>query len=41
MLFGLIIDYFCRILLTGLAVGVAAFVVSCAVILIGEKMKWW
>lgn len=41
MLIGYLIDGLIRIVLAGLAVAAVAFVVSCIVIVIGEKMKWW
>ena len=41
MFFEWLIDGLCRMILAGLAIGITAFFVSVAVILIGEKMKWW
>ena len=41
MLFGYLIDYFCKILLIGLAVGVIGFFAACVILMVGEKMKWW
>ena len=41
MLFGLLIDYICRIFLAVLGVIVLAFIVTTIVIIIGEKNKWW
>ena len=41
MLIGYLIDLFCNIILWGLAVAFAAFLVSVVVIMVGEKMKWW
>ena len=41
MLFGYLIDYFCNILLAGLAVGVIGFFAVCIILIVGEKMKWW
>ncbi len=41
MLFGLLIDFICRLILVALAVGVVFFVIVMAVLMIGEKMNWW
>ena len=41
MFFEWLIDGVCRMILVCLAVGIAGFFASVAVILIGEKMKWW
>lgn len=41
MLIGYLIDVVCNIVLAGLAVAAIAFEVSCVVISIGEKKKWW
>ena len=41
MLFGYLIDYICRIILVGLAVVIVCFVISCIILMIGEKRKWW
>lgn len=41
MLIGYLIDGFCRMILYVLAMGVIGFFVTIAVIMIGEKMKWW
>jgi len=41
MLFGLLIDYICRITLIGLAVIVVGFIVSVIILSIGEKRNWW
>ena len=41
MLIGYLVDGLCRIILAGLGIAALALVVSCIVIAIGEKMKWW
>lgn len=41
MLMGYLIDGLCRIALAVLGIAALAFVVSCIVIVIGEKKKWW
>lgn len=41
MLMGYLIDGLCRIILAGLAVVAVGLVISFAIIVIGEKMKWW
>ena len=41
MLFGFIIDFLCKFVLIGLAVVVVGFVLAVAILMIGEKMKWW
>lgn len=41
MLFGYLIDCICNIILAIIAVGVIGFFVSCVILIIGEKMKWW
>ena len=41
MIFGLIIDFICRLLLIGLGVVVVGFIVTVIVLMIGEKRKWW
>ena len=41
MVIGYLIDGICNLVLKGIAIIAVAFVVSCIVILIGEKTKWW
>ena len=41
MLFGYLIDFFCKMVLVVLAVLAIGFFASCIILIIGEKMKWW
>ena len=41
VIFGLIIDFICRLLLIGLGVVVVGFILTVIVLMIGEKRKWW
>ena len=41
MLFGFLIDFICKFVLWFLAVVVIGFFLSCVILIIGEKMKWW
>ena len=41
MLFGMIIDFFCKIVLVCLAVIAVACVIAAVVLMIGEIRDWW
>ena len=41
VIFGLIIDFICRLFLVGLAIVVYGFVITIIVLAIGEKNNWW